>query len=37
MKMENELAAEAEGTVAAVHVAPGDTVETGEVLVELEG
>jgi biotin carboxyl carrier protein len=36
MKMENELAAEQTGRVAAVHVAAGDTVEGGELLVELE-
>ena len=36
MKMENELAAEQGGTVAAVHATTGATVETGELLVELE-
>ena len=36
MKMENELAAEQGGRVAAVHVAAGDTVDGGELLVELE-
>jgi biotin carboxyl carrier protein len=36
MKMENELAAEQGGTVAAVHVEPGATVEAGALLVELE-
>lgn len=36
MKMENELVAERAGTVAAVHVTPGTTVEAGTVLVELE-
>ena len=36
MKMENELIAEQAGTVAAVHVAAGDTVNAGTVLVELE-
>ena len=36
MKMENELAAEQAGRVAAVHVVDGATVESGEVLVELE-
>jgi pyruvate carboxylase subunit B len=34
MKMENELRASAAATVAAVRVAPGATVEKGEVLVE---
>ena len=36
MKMENELSAEQAGTVAAVHVTDGATVEGGELLVELE-
>ncbi len=36
MKMENELAAEREGTVSRVHVEPGMAVEAGMVLVELE-
>ena len=36
MKMENELAADQAGKVAAIHVASGDTVERGEILVELE-
>jgi biotin carboxyl carrier protein len=36
MKMENELKAEQAGRVVAVRVAPGDTVDTGAVLVELE-
>ena len=36
MKMENELTAEQDGTVAEIHVSPGDTVDTGTVLVELE-
>ena len=35
MKMENELTAEVEARVAAVHVAQGDSVERGQVLVEL--
>jgi len=34
MKMENELRASAAGTVAAVRVTPGATVEKGDVLVE---
>lgn len=36
MKMENELAAPAAGTVAAVHAAPGDAVGKNDLLVELE-
>ncbi|MFV2073332.1 MAG: biotin/lipoyl-containing protein [Thermoanaerobaculales bacterium] len=36
MKMENELTAEQAGRVTAVHVEPGATVESGELLVELE-
>lgn len=36
MKMENELTAEQSGTVTAVHVAPGTTVDAGTLLVELE-
>jgi biotin carboxyl carrier protein len=36
MKMENELSAEQAGKVAAVHVTDGATVESGELLVELE-
>ncbi len=36
MKMENELAAEQAGRVAEVHVEAGATVESGELLVELE-
>jgi biotin carboxyl carrier protein len=36
MKMENELSAEQAGKVAAVHVRAGATVESGELLVELE-
>jgi biotin carboxyl carrier protein len=35
MKMENEIASPRAGTVAAVRVAAGQTVETGAVLVEL--
>lgn len=33
MKMENQLAAEIEGTVAAVHVRPGEMVDVGKLLV----
>lgn len=36
MKMENELCAEAEATVKAIHVAPGDAVGKNEVLIEFE-
>jgi biotin carboxyl carrier protein len=36
MKMENELAADQVGTVAAIHVSPGETVDGGQVLVEIE-
>ncbi|MGH9379275.1 MAG: acetyl-CoA carboxylase biotin carboxyl carrier protein subunit [Thermoanaerobaculia bacterium] len=36
MKMENEIQAEAAGTVARLRVHPGDAVEGGAVLVELE-
>lgn len=33
MKMEIPLLAEAEGTVVEVHVAPGDVVQEGDVVV----
>lgn len=36
MKMENELRAEADGIVAAVHVTEGDAVEKDQLLVEFE-
>jgi pyruvate carboxylase subunit B len=36
MKMENELHARQSGTVRALHVQPGDDVEKGQVLVEIE-
>ncbi len=36
MKMENEISAPQAGTVSAVHVAPGQVVEQGSLLVELE-
>jgi biotin carboxyl carrier protein len=36
MKMENELRAERDGTVKAVHVEAGDDVEKDQVLVEIE-
>jgi pyruvate carboxylase subunit B len=35
MKMENEIKAESGGTVAAVHIAAGQSVDTGEPLVTL--
>lgn len=36
MKMENEIQAESSGTVARIRVQPGDAVEGGAVLVEIE-
>jgi len=36
MKMENELRSERDGVVKAIHVKPGDDVEEGQVLVEVE-
>ena len=36
MKMENELKAQAGGTVKRIHVVSGDTVEKGQVLVDFE-
>jgi len=36
MKMQNEIQAERAGTVVRVHVAPGQAVEGGDPLVELE-
>jgi biotin carboxyl carrier protein len=36
MKMENEVKAEVDGTVTAVHVEPGRTVDLGDVVVEIE-
>ena len=36
MKMENELKAPIDGTVSAVHIAPGDVVESGQKLLEVE-
>lgn len=35
MKMENELHADAAGTVASVRVAEGDTVDAGQILCEI--
>ena len=36
MKMQNPLAADQDGVVAAVHVVVGDTVAGGAVLVEID-
>ena len=36
MKMENEISAPQAGTVLDVHVAPGQAVEQGALLVRLE-
>jgi biotin carboxyl carrier protein len=36
MKMENELRAPHAGTVRALHVQPGDSVDAGQLLVELD-
>lgn len=36
MKMENEMRAPAEGRVKKIHVAPGDLVNLGQPMVELE-
>jgi glutaconyl-CoA decarboxylase len=36
MKMENDILAPAEGTVKSVHVQPGDTVNTGDLMVVIE-
>lgn len=35
MKMENELRAERDGVIKAIHVRPGDDVEKGQALVEI--
>jgi biotin carboxyl carrier protein len=35
MKMENEIVAPSEGTVASIHVNKGDAVDTGALLVSL--
>jgi biotin carboxyl carrier protein len=35
MKMENNVLAEKDGTIKAVHVKPGDTVLQNDVLVEI--
>ena len=36
MKMQNHISAHDEGTIKAIHVAPGDTVTKGQLLVEFE-
>jgi biotin carboxyl carrier protein len=36
MKMENEIRAPAAGKVKEIRVAPGQAVESGELLIELE-
>ncbi len=36
MKMENDILAGTAGVIAAVHVQPGDAVNTGDPLIELE-
>ena len=36
MKMETTVFAEADGTVAKIHVSPGDEVETKDLLLEIE-
>ena len=35
MKMENEIVAPADGTVAGINVAVGDSVESGDTLASL--
>ena len=35
MKMENEILAPADGTVAAVHVSAGQAVQQGDALIDL--
>ncbi|MEB0243876.1 biotin/lipoyl-containing protein, partial [Pseudomonas sp. 5C2] len=37
MKMETEVQAAIAGKVSAVHVAKGDRVNPGEILIEIEG
>ncbi len=36
MKMENNLAADREGTIKSITVKPGDAILEGDVLVEIE-
>jgi biotin carboxyl carrier protein len=36
MKMQNNVGAEVDGVVKAIHVAPGDAVKAGQVLFELD-
>ena len=37
MKMEASVQAPIHGTVVAIHISPGDRVETGDLLIELTG
>ena len=37
MKMENQLIAERDGTIAEINCAPGDSVEVNQVLMVFEG
>ena len=36
MKMENEICAPQDGTVASINVASGDSVESGDVLATMD-
>ena len=36
MKMENEVKAEVDGVVGVIHKSPGETVEQGDVIVEID-
>jgi propionyl-CoA carboxylase alpha chain len=36
MKMENQLFAECDGTVAIIHCLPGDSVDVDQVIMEFE-
>ena len=36
MKMENQLFAEADGVVATIHLEPGDSLDVGQLILELE-
>jgi biotin carboxyl carrier protein len=36
MKMEHQVLAPADGTVATVHVTPGQQVDTGQALLQME-
>ena len=35
MKMENQLFAERDGVVAKIHLTPGDSLDVGELILEL--